>query len=363
MNQQVRFCTSGDGVKIAYALSGERAPLAMCAPWLTHLEHQWRSLAWRQWLEALSQDHTLLRYDARGCGLSDRDVADVSFESWVRDFECVVDAAGLRQFPVLGACQGGPTAIEYAARHPERVTRLVLYGTYARGRAKRVNVPQQVEKAKVLLEMTKLGWGDENHAFLQAWASQFQPGGTLEHLRSWSEQQRAATSAEMAVRLIETGWNIDVTQAARRIRCPTLVIQADRDAVTPIDEARLLAGLIPDCRFVQVETPNHMPLADEPAWDRILAEMRAFLAELPAEPQVRRGALPLGDLSARERDVLECIARGLDNAEIADSLGLSEKTVRNHITRVFDKIGVQHRYEAIIRARDAGLGNAGASPR
>jgi pimeloyl-ACP methyl ester carboxylesterase/DNA-binding CsgD family transcriptional regulator len=358
MNQQIRFCTSSDGVKLAYALSGEGPPLAMCAPWLTHLEHQWRSLAWRPWLEAFSQEHRLLRYDSRGCGLSDRDVADLSFESWVRDFECVVEAAGFERFALLGACQGGPTAIEYAARHPERVSHLVLYGTHARGRAKRVNSPQQVEKGRVLLEMTKLGWGDENHAFLQAWASQFQPGGTLEHLRSWSEQQRAATSAEMAVRLMETGWNIDVTQAARRIRCPVLVVQAERDVVAPIEEARLMAGLIPNCRFVVVDSQNHMPLADEPAWPGLVAEVRSFLAEPVAAPGNGRKSLPLGDLSPRERSVLEGIARGLDNAQIAASLGLSEKTVRNHITRVFNKIGVQQRYQAIILAREAGLGMA-----
>jgi pimeloyl-ACP methyl ester carboxylesterase/DNA-binding CsgD family transcriptional regulator len=356
MHQQIRFCTSTDGVKLAYALSGDGAPLAMCAPWLTHLEHQWKSLAWRPWLEAFSEGFTLLRYDARGCGLSDRDVADVSFESWVRDFERVVDAAGFERFALLGTCQGGPTAIEYAARHPERVSRIVLYGTYARGRSKRVNTPQQVEKGRVLLEMTRLGWGDENHAFLQAWASQFQPGGTLEHLRSWSEQQRASTSPETAVRLMEAGWVIDVSEAARCIRCPTLVIAADRDVVTPIDEARLLAGLIPDCRFVQVDTVNHMPLADEPAWQRIVAEVKGFLAEPAPSRPVPRRTLPLAELTPQERNVLEGIARGQDNAEIAASLGLSEKTVRNHVTRVFDKIGVQQRYQAIILAREAGLG-------
>jgi pimeloyl-ACP methyl ester carboxylesterase/DNA-binding CsgD family transcriptional regulator len=357
MNHQIRFCTSSDGVKIAYALSGNGPALAMCAPWLTHLEQQWKSLAWRPWLDAFSDGYTLLRHDSRGCGLSDRDVADVSFESWVRDFERVVDAAGFERFALLGTCQGGPTAIEYAARHPERVTRIVLYGTYARGRSKRVNTPQQVEKGRVLLEMTRLGWGDENHAFLQAWASQFQPGGTLEHLRSWSEQQRASTSPEMAVRLMEAGWVIDVTESARRIRCPVLCIAADRDVVTPIDEARLLAGLIPDCRFVQVETVNHMPLAEEPAWHRIVSEVRGFLAEpAPVKRAAARRTLPLDGLTPQERNVLEGIARGQDNAEIAASLGLSEKTVRNHITRVFDKIGVQQRYQAIILAREAGLG-------
>jgi pimeloyl-ACP methyl ester carboxylesterase/DNA-binding CsgD family transcriptional regulator len=359
VNQQIRFCTSGDAVKLAYAVSGDGPPLAMSATWLTHLEHQWRSMAWQPWLDGFS-GHTLLRYDSRGCGLSDREVADVSFESWVRDFECVVDAAGFEQFPLLGTCQGGPIAIEYAARHPERVSHLVLYGTFARGRLKRTNLPQQVERGKALLELTRLGWGDENHAFLQMWASWFQPGGTLEHLRSWSEQQSAATSAEMAVRLFEVVWNIDVTQAAQRIRCPVLVVQAERDAVTPMEEARLLAGLIPNCRFVQFDSENHMPLADEPAWPRMLGEMRSFLTVPETRRAAGRSILALGDLTPRERDVLESIARGLGNAEIAVSLGLSEKTVRNHITRVFDKIGVEHRYQAIVLARDAGLGVAAA---
>jgi len=360
MNQEIRFCTSTDGVKLAYALSGEGPPLVMSATWLTHLEYQWRSLAWRPWLEAFSREHTVVRYDSRGCGLSDREVGDVSFETWVRDFECVVEAAGFERFSLLGTCQGGPIAMEYAARHSERVSHLVLYGTYARGRAKRTNLPQQVEKARVLLELTELGWGQENHAFLQVWASQFQPGGTLEHLRSWSDQQRAATSAEMAARLLRVGWNVDVTETARRIKCPVLVVHPERDAVVPIEEARMLAGLIPNCRFVQLDSENHMLLADEPMWPQFLAEVRGFLAGKEADRAVCRKALPLGDLTPRERDVLECIARGLDNAEIAASLGLSEKTVRNHITRVFDKIGVEHRYQAIVQARDAGLGSADA---
>jgi pimeloyl-ACP methyl ester carboxylesterase/DNA-binding CsgD family transcriptional regulator len=359
MDQKIRFCTSADGVKLAYAISGEGPPLVMSASWLTHLEHQWRSLAWKPWLEAFSSEHTVVRYDSRGCGLSDREVGDISFEAWVRDFECVVDAAGLERFSLLGTCQGGPIAMEYAARHPGRVSRLVLYGTYARGRAKRTNLPNQVEKAKVLIDLTRLGWGQENHAFLQVWASQFQPGGTLDHLRSWSEQQRAATSAETAASLLDIGWNVDVTETARRIRCPVLVVHPERDAVVPIEEGRMLAGLIPDCRFVLLDSENHMPLADEPAWPRLLAEVRRFLGEPGTARTAARNLLPLADLTPRERNVLECIARGLDNAQIAASLNLSEKTVRNHITRLFDKIGVEHRYQAIVRARDAGLGISG----
>ncbi len=355
MHQDVRFCTSADGVRLAYAVSGDGPPLVMSATWLSHLEHQWQSLAWRPWLEAFSRQHKLLRYDSRGCGLSDRDAGNLSFENWVHDFECVIDAASIRQFDLLATCWGGPVAIEYAARHPERVSRLILYGTYARGRLRWTDRPKETEKARVLLDLTRLGWGRENHAFLQVWASHFQPGGTLEHLRSWCDQQRAATSAEIAVRLLEIGWNVDVRQAARKIRCPVLMVHPERDAVVPIDEGRMLASLIPDCRFVQLDSENHMPLADEPAWPRLLGEMRRFLAE-PSGNTAAGNALPLDDLTPRERDVLERIAEGLDNSEIAITLGLSEKTVRNHITRVFDKISVEHRYEAIVRAREAGLG-------
>jgi pimeloyl-ACP methyl ester carboxylesterase/DNA-binding CsgD family transcriptional regulator len=355
MDQDIRLCTTPDGVKLAYAVSGVGPPLVMSATWLTHLEHQWHSLAWRPWLEAFSRDYKLLRYDSRGCGLSDRDAGDLSFESWIRDLECVVEAAAFQRFSLLATCQGGPIAIEYAARHPERVTHLVLYGTYARGRLRWTNQPNEIEKGRVLLDLTQLGWGQENHAFLQVWATAFQPGGTLEHLNSWCDQQRAATTAETAVRLLRVGWNVDVRQAASKIKCPVLVVHAERDAVVPIDEGRLLASLIPNCRFVQLDSENHMPLADEPEWPRLLDEMREFLAEPAA---AGHGTLPLRELTPRERAVLEGIAEGLDNAEIAGSLGLSEKTVRNHITRVFDKISVEHRYQAIVRAREAGLGTA-----
>lgn len=355
VDQDIRFCTTADGVKLAYAVSGDGPPLVMSATWLTHLEHQWRSLAWRPWLDAFSRGRRLLRYDARGCGLSDRDTNDLSFDNWVSDFESVIDAAAFGRFDLLATCWGGPIAITYAARHPERVNRLILYGTYALGRLRWNDHPREIEKARVLLDLTRLGWGNENHAFQQVWASAFQPGGTLEHLRSWSDQQRAATCAEIAVRLLQIGWNADVREVARKVKCPVLILHPERDAVVPIEQGRLLASLIRDARFVQIDSQNHMPLADEPAWSRTVDEIAAFL-KVPANHTARYRTLPLNELTPRERAVLEGIAEGLDNSEIAASLGLSEKTVRNHITRVFDKIGVEHRYQAIVRARDAGLG-------
>ncbi len=359
-SQDIRFCMAPDGVRLAYALSGEGPPLVISATWISHLEHQWRSLSWRPWLDAFTREHKVLRYDSRGCGLSDRNADDLSFENWVRDFECVVEAAGFRRFPLVATCQGGPIAIEYAARHPDRVSRLVLYGTFTRGRLQR-GQPHQAEKARVLLELTRLGWGQDDHAFLQLWASAFQPGGTLEHFRSWCEQHRAATTPETAARLMAISWDVDVRDAASRIRCPVLVVHPERDAVVPIEEGRFLASLIPDSRFVQLDSENHLLLADEPAWSRLFTEVRSFLAEPDRALPAAHKALRLDELTSRERAVLEAIAAGLDNAEIAASLRLSEKTVRNHISRVFDKIRVEHRYQAIVLARDAGLGRAGGA--
>jgi pimeloyl-ACP methyl ester carboxylesterase len=158
-------------------VSGEGLPLVMSATWLTHLEHQWCSLAWRPWLDIFTRDYKVLRHDSRGCGLSDRDASNLSFETWVRDLECVIEAANLQRFAMVGTCWGGPIAIEYAARHPERVSRLVLYGTYALGRMRRPDSPIDKEKGRVLLDLTRLGWGREHHEFVQVWASRFRPAG------------------------------------------------------------------------------------------------------------------------------------------------------------------------------------------
>jgi pimeloyl-ACP methyl ester carboxylesterase len=352
VHQEIRFCTCPDGARIAYALSGGGAPLVMSGVWLNHLEYQWHNLAWRPWLEHFSREHRLLRYDLRGTGLSDRSFTNASAETWARDFGTVVDAAGLERFPLLGICQGGPIAIAYAARHPERVSRLLLYGTYARGNFMRPERPREAHAAQVFVDMARLGWGTENHEFLPVWASVFQPGGGTEHLRTWTELQRRAISPESAAAFFEAAFRTDVQEAARRIQCPTLVVHPNKDKAVHVEEGRRLASLIPGARFVELESENHMLLAEEPAWARFREEARAFLGAARA-PEGIDGKLTA--LTERERQVLQGIARGLDNAEIAAELALSEKTVRNHISRVFDKIGVAHRYQAIVLARDAGL--------
>ena len=352
LKQQIRFCTSADGTRIAYAISGEGPPLVLSANWLTHLEYQWHNLSWQPLLQALSRRHTVLRYDPRGCGLSDWNAPEISFDAWISDFESVVAAAGMERFPVLGVCQGGAIAVEYAARYPERVSHLVLFGSFVRGRLKRDAGPHERENAKLRYQMARLGWAQETHAFLQAFATLWQPGGTTEHLRSWCELQRMTSTADNAVRQMQLANEIDVTASARQIRCPTLVIHADRDQVVPIDEARICAGLIPNARFVQLASENHLLLEDEPAWAILQDELSTFI---PAQVAARLRE-PFSILSNREADVLELIAQGRDNAQVAASLDLSEKTVRNYITCIFAKLEVENRAQAIVLARDGGFG-------
>lgn len=277
--QRIRFCTADDGTRIAYATSGTGPPLVKPANWMTHLEFDWESPVWRHWLRELSREHTLVRYDERGCGLSDHDVADLSFDAWVRDLETVVDAMGLERFPLLGISQGCAVAIEYAVRHPERVTKLVLYGGYAEGAYTRARTPEQSAEADLVMRQLPLGWGRDNPAFRLFFAARFIPDGSPEQMRWFSELQRISTAPEIAARLRNTAANIDVTTPAPLVRAPTLVLHADGDAVIPFDQGRLLAALVPDARFVSLESRNHILLEDEKAWGRFCEEVGRFLVE------------------------------------------------------------------------------------
>lgn len=346
----VRFCKSFDGTRLAWSAEGHGRPVLLLPSWLTHLDYQARSTAWRPWLQALGDRYRLIRYDPRGCGLSDREIGDLTFDAWVRDVDAVLDAAGADRVAVIGICQGGAVALAHAARSPGRIEALLLYGTYARGRDRRESPPVEPAKAKVMLEMLELGWADEESGFMRAFATQFQPDGGLDHLRSWCELQRQATTARNAVALSRIMFDIDVQDEARRIDCPTLVIHAAQDAVVPVSEGRLLARTIPGARFLEVDSRNHFPLPKEAAWAAILDALDDFL---PA----RSG--PDGsfaDLSQRERQVLEAVAAGLDNEEIGAALEISEKTVRNHVSNVMAKLGVASRAKAIVAAIRAGLG-------
>jgi len=354
--QQIRFCTSPDGVRIAYAVTGNGPPLVKVANWLSHLEFDWDSPVWRHWLAALSQHHTFVRYDQRGCGLSDWNAADLSFEACVRDLETVADAAGPRRFSLLGVSQGGAIAIAYAVRHPERVSHLVIYGAAARGRRARAASQAQRDEAEVMIKLAGLGWGREDHSFRQVFTTQFLPEGTPEQHRSFNEIQRLTTTPENAARMMSEYADVDIRPLAPRVSCPTLVLHARHDLRVSYEEGRQLAALIPGARFVLLESRNHILMEGEPAWGKFVAELRAFL---PGPESAAAAGSPPGAftrLSARELEVLDLIAQGLDNAQIAARLALSEKTVRNHITSIFAKLEVENRAQAIVLAREAGFG-------
>lgn len=348
----IRFATSRDSVRLAYAVDGAGPIVVKAANWLSHIEFDADSPVWRHWLRDWSAHHRLVRYDERGCGLSDRAPRDLSFESWVTDLEAVVDACGLSRFALLGVSQGGAVALAYAARHPERVSHLVLCGAYARGRLVRDRSDAAREEAELMQRLVRLGWGRENEAFRALFTAQFIPGGTLEQLRWFNELQRRSTTPEDACRFLDEFARIDVTATAARVRCPTLVLHARDDQRVPFDEGRRLAGLIPNARFVPLESRNHV-LLDEPAWDQLMATAREFLATADVDPPRAELQEPL---TPREREVLDLLARGADNGAIAEQLHLSSKTVRNHVSHLYDKLQVGNRAGAVVRARECGFG-------
>jgi pimeloyl-ACP methyl ester carboxylesterase/DNA-binding CsgD family transcriptional regulator len=358
MEQQIGFCTTPDGVRIAYASMGGGPPLVKAPNWLTHLEYEHQSPVWRHWWEELARDDRLIRFDQRGSGLSDWNVADISFEAWVSDLETVVEAVGVDQFALLGISQGAPVAVEYAVRHPERVSRIVLYGAYARGRLKRGASKTEFDAVVTLM---KEGWGRDNPAYRQMFTSQFMPGATLEQMAWFNDLQRISTSAETAARIQAVGSGIDVLDRLPLVRAPTLVLHARGDQRVPFNEGRQIAALIPNARFVALESNNHLTLADEPAWPRLIGEVRAFLAgvePMPAAAKLPTSAAPDG-LTARELEVLRLIAGGKSNREIADALVISFNTVTNHVKSILDKTGSANRAEATSYAhRHALLDNA-----
>jgi len=274
--QEIRYCTTSDGVRLAYATTGNGPPLVKASNWLTHLDFEWGSPIWRHWYTALSHHHRLVRYDERGNGMSQRDVPDVSFDTWVRDLETVVDAAGLDRFPLLGISRGGPIAIAYAVKHPERVTQLVLYGAFAAG-VKHVGTPRELEARRALASLLRLGWGLNNPAFCRTFTCRFIPEATPEHEQWFDELQRVSTSPENAARLMERDDDIDVRPLLSQVKTPTLVIHCDRDHAVPPEKGRLLAAGIPGARYVSLPSANHLMLDKEPAWSVFLEELGLFL--------------------------------------------------------------------------------------
>jgi DNA-binding winged helix-turn-helix (wHTH) protein/alpha-beta hydrolase superfamily lysophospholipase len=297
--QEIRFCTTDDGVRLAYAAMGEGPPLVKVANWLSHLDYDRETVVWRHWLRELSRRHRLIRYDERGCGLSDWDVSDFSLEAWERDLETVVDAAGLDRFPLLGISQGGPVAIAYAVRHPERVSHLVLLGAFARGRSRRAATREERQLEEARFEIVRLGWGRPDPTYRQIFVARFLPDATQEEWREFDELQRRSTSPENAWHFVREFSNIDITDVAPRVLVPTLVACARNEPDNVFEQSRELASLIPGSALLPLDSCNHLLPERDPAWPRFLAAVDAFLAgdgaaELATDVPAGPGSVDLG---------------------------------------------------------------------
>jgi pimeloyl-ACP methyl ester carboxylesterase/DNA-binding winged helix-turn-helix (wHTH) protein len=277
--QHIAFCRAADGVRLAYAVAGEGSPLVRAANWMTHLGYDVESPVWRHWVRDLSLRHTFIRYDERGCGLSDWSATDFSFDDWVSDLESVVEALGLERFPLMGVSQGGAVAVAYAARHPDRVSKLVLCSSYARGRGTRAVTEEEKRAAALDLDLARVGWGRDDPAFRQVFAAQFIPDGTRADWAAFDQLQRRTTSPENAVRFLEEFGRIDVRDEAGQVACPTLILHSRDDHRQPLRAAEELAALIPDSHLVALHSNNHLLTETEPAWRVFLEEVESFLAE------------------------------------------------------------------------------------
>jgi pimeloyl-ACP methyl ester carboxylesterase/DNA-binding CsgD family transcriptional regulator len=347
--QRIRYVTAPDGTRLACAESGSGSLIVKAANWLTHLEYEWESPIWKHWLQFFSARSRFVRYDERGCGMSGWQDTDLSLDVWADDLGAVISSARPTEpFTLLGISQGAAACIRYTVRHPERVARLILYGGYARGAFNREKPERAAYRA--MIDLARVAWGHDNPTFRQVFTSRFIPGGTYEQLRWWNEVCLKSTSGEIAAKLFEARAGVENTDDLGHVRAPTLVLHARGDQVVGIEEGRLLAANIAGAEFVELDSRNHILLQDEPAWQRFCEAVQSFL-----QPGAAIIASPFAALSARERQVLSLISDGLSNTDIAERLAISEKTVRNHASNVFDKLGVWSRAQAIVFARDHGF--------
>ena len=341
LSQTVRFCRSADGVRIAYARYGQGPPLVISTCWLSHLEYDLESPVWRHFIEDLGEVATLIRFDERGHGLSDWQVPDFSFESRIADLEAVVQAAGFDRFALLGMAQGGPVAIAYTHRHPDRVSRLILHGS---GSATLSGSPDSAELDDVFTRMIEVGWARPEGRFRRVFTDMLIPGATSEQMTWVDTLMRTSTSTANAVQFRRQRRDVDVTDLLTQLDVPTLVLHARGDQMVDVANGRLLAAGIPGARLVTLESNNHVLLADEPAWPVFLHEVTEWVA---ADREPARSTTPapgrtathtLDALTTREREVLQLVAAGQDNRDIAAALTLSPRTVERHLQTIYRKL-------------------------
>jgi pimeloyl-ACP methyl ester carboxylesterase/DNA-binding CsgD family transcriptional regulator len=341
--QSVRFCRSADGVRIAYAQYGRGTPLIIATCWLSHLEYDLESPVWRHWVEGMGSIASTVRYDERGFGLSDWTVPDFSFESRVKDLEAVVEASGFDTFALLGMSQGGPVSMAYAQRHPERVTRLILHGSYVATLGPSMD-SADIEEA--FIKMVQVGWARPEGRFRRVFTDMLMPGATPEQMTWVDGLMKMSTSTENAVEFRRQRLDVDVSDVLPHLDLPTLVLHARGDQMNEFSEGRRLAAEIAGARLVTLESDNHVLLADEPAWPVFLREIDGFLDADRVTPEqapsshAEQSARILATLTDRERDVLKLVAAGLDNRDIAAKLTLSVRTVERHLQTIYRKLGL-----------------------
>jgi pimeloyl-ACP methyl ester carboxylesterase/DNA-binding CsgD family transcriptional regulator len=355
MQQRIAFVRSKDDTNIAYALSGEGPPLVRAGTWLTHVQHDWDSPVWSHWLRFMSSRHTLVRYDPRGCGLSQSQVKNIRFQDWVDDLEAVVDRLELDSFPLVGMSQGAAVAAEFALRHPKRVKHLTLYApvvTGWRGRA-----TEGAKHWQAIEQLVMSGWGDSNMAFPSMFAHLFLPDSPPENKHHYAELQRKSATKDVAARFMNVLADLHLFPRLKELAVPTLVIQIAHDQIVDPRSATGIAAEIAGSQFVSIDSRNHVLLEHEAGWEEFKS---AFAQHVPGGslPPARASAPPsqlLQQLSRREQEILRELVKGHNNKQIADSLFISEKTVRNHITSIFEKLGVSSRAQALVLAKESGL--------
>jgi len=340
--QDVRFCRSADGVRIAYARHGSGPPLVIATCWLSHLQFDWQSPVWRHFLVELGKFATVIRYDERGHGLSDPDVEDHSLEARVADLEAVIDDCGLERFALMAMAQGGPVVIDYATRHPERVSRLLFYGSYAA--ALQGTGPEELELLAAFEQMIKVGWARPESNFRRVFTSMMIPDATEQQMVWLDELQRMSTTANTAVISRRQRAEADACHLLHAIDAPTLVLHSLRDQMNEFEQSVYLAANISGARLVPLDSSNHIVLESEPAWQVFLDEVTAFVElDRVDEPSSAAEAArqSLDELSPREIEVLRLAADGMDNEAIAEALTLSPRTVERHLQNIYVKFGLQ----------------------
>lgn len=348
LRQELRFTQVASGARIAWARSGSGPPLLRTGHWMTHVEHDAVSALFRPWLERLGRSLTLYRFDERGSGLSGADAVLPSLDSAVEETAAVVAAAGLTRTALLGISGGAAPAIAYAARHPDKVSHLVLLGGYSHGPLLR----QPTEAGRTYLEslghLIEQGWGIRDAPVQQFITASMIPDGSPAQVAALNEQQRLSCNGRQAAAFYRSRLTLDVRSELAAVRCPVLVLHADGDASVPVEQGRELAAGIPGARFESLRSRNHVPLAGEPAFERFCEAVTEFVGP---------GALDAGgpQFTPRERALLALVARGCDNLQIAAELGLAEKTVRNALSALYTRLAVDGRTHAVVRARELGF--------